>query len=76
MHEALAALIDHVLGPMALRRLEAEIDPRNTASARILRRLGFVQERLLRQRWFSKGELPDSEHYGSLREDWLARAIP
>jgi RimJ/RimL family protein N-acetyltransferase len=68
MHEALAALIDHVLGPMALRRLEAEIDPRNTASARILQRLGFVQEGLLRQRWFSKGELPDSALYGLLHK--------
>jgi [ribosomal protein S5]-alanine N-acetyltransferase len=74
MQEALTGLIDHAFGPIALRRLEAEINPRNTASARVLQRLGFVQESLLRQRWMSKGALADSGLYGLLREDWQAGA--
>jgi [ribosomal protein S5]-alanine N-acetyltransferase len=73
MREALTGLIDHAFGPMALRRLEAEIDPRNTASAALLQRLGFMQEGLLRQRWFTKGALSDSGLYGLLRDDWLSR---
>jgi RimJ/RimL family protein N-acetyltransferase len=68
MHEALTALIGHAFIHMALRRLEAEIDPRNVASARLLERLGFVQEGLLRQRWMTKGELTDSALYGLLRD--------
>jgi [ribosomal protein S5]-alanine N-acetyltransferase len=68
MREALTALIDHAFTHMALRRLEAEIDPRNTASAALLQRLGFVQEGLLRQRWLTKGELTDSALYGLLRD--------
>jgi [ribosomal protein S5]-alanine N-acetyltransferase len=71
MREALAALIDHAFTHMALRRLEAEIDPRNTASAALLQRLGFAQEGLLRQRWFTKGALSDSALYGLLRDDWV-----
>jgi [ribosomal protein S5]-alanine N-acetyltransferase len=69
MREALTALIDHVFTHMALRRLEAEIDPRNVASARLLERLGFAHEGLLRQRWSTKGELSDSALYALLQDD-------
>jgi RimJ/RimL family protein N-acetyltransferase len=72
MREALTALIDHAFTHMALRRLEAEINPRNVASAQLVQCLGFVQEGLLRQRWFTKGALSDSALYGLLREDWAA----
>jgi RimJ/RimL family protein N-acetyltransferase len=64
MHEALSALI------MGLRRLEAEVDPRNAASGRVLRRLGFTREGLLRQRWVAKGEACDVEVHGLLRHEW------
>lgn len=67
MVEAMRGFVDHAFGTLALRRLEAEIDPRNLASARLLERLGFVREGLLRQRWVSKGELSDSALYGLLR---------
>jgi RimJ/RimL family protein N-acetyltransferase len=72
MHEALTALIDHGFGALALNRIEADIDPRNQASARTLRRLGFVQEGLLRERWIVAGEVSDSALWGLLRRDWLA----
>jgi len=72
MHEALAALIDAAFGAMSLRRLEAEVDPRNTASGRLLQRLGFRREGLLRERWVTKGAPADVEVYGLLRDEWLA----
>jgi ribosomal-protein-alanine N-acetyltransferase len=75
MQEALAALIDCAFGSMALRRLEAEVDPRNVSSARLLQRLGFTREGLLRQRWVDKGETKDVEVYGLLRHEWPG-AIP
>jgi RimJ/RimL family protein N-acetyltransferase len=71
MAEALRALIDHAFGPLGLNRLEADIDPRNTASARVLRRFGFKPEGLLRERWIVNGEPSDSEMYGLLRREWL-----
>jgi RimJ/RimL family protein N-acetyltransferase len=73
MGEALPALIAHAFGAMDLNRLEADIDPRNSASARVLERLGFRQEGLLRERWIVNGEASDSAFYGLLREDWQAR---
>jgi RimJ/RimL family protein N-acetyltransferase len=72
MAEAAAALIEFAFGTVGLRRLEAEIDPRNEASARLLERVGFVKEGHLRQRWDSKGEISDSGLYGLLRSDWAA----
>ncbi|MNI74259.1 hypothetical protein D3C73_1303330 [compost metagenome] len=49
--------------------MEAEIDPRNEASAHVLERLGFHREGLLRQRWRIRGELADSAVYGLLADD-------
>jgi RimJ/RimL family protein N-acetyltransferase len=72
MTEALTALIDTAFDAMGLRRLEAEVNPGNASSGRLLRRLGFVREGLLRQRWVSRGGVPyDVEAYGLLRDDWI-----
>ncbi|MDT7836028.1 GNAT family N-acetyltransferase [Aquabacterium sp. OR-4] len=77
MREALALLIGHGFDDFGLRRIEADIDPRNTPSARTLEALGFQREGLLRERWCVAGEVSDSALYGLLRRDWLARsALP
>jgi RimJ/RimL family protein N-acetyltransferase len=73
MHEALSALVAMAFGDWGLRRLEADIDPRNTASARALERLGFREEGLLRERWVVNGEVSDSGLYGLLAAEWRAR---
>lgn len=69
MHEALLALVDHAFGALQLHRLEADIDPRNLASARSLERLGFKREGLLRERWIVDGEVSDSALYGLLASE-------
>ena len=73
MHEALVELLRFTFTDLALNRIEADIDPRNTASARSLERLGFCREGLLRQRWIVDGEVSDSALYGLLHGDWLAQ---
>jgi [ribosomal protein S5]-alanine N-acetyltransferase len=73
MQEALTALLDHGFGALALNRVEADIDPRNAPSGRILERLGFVREGLMRERWIVAGETSDTAFYGLLRRDWMAR---
>ncbi|MDO9353805.1 MAG: GNAT family protein, partial [Solirubrobacteraceae bacterium] len=72
MHEALQALVAHAFEALQLHRLEADIDPRNAASARSLERLGFVREGLLRERWIVDGEVSDSALYGLLAPEWRA----
>jgi len=70
MHEALQRLLAYAFGELNLYRLEADIDPRNDASARTLRRLGFVKEGVLRERWIVADVTSDSEVYGLLRTEW------
>jgi RimJ/RimL family protein N-acetyltransferase len=70
MGEALQALVGHAFGRLGVRRLEAEVDPRNGPSLRLLERLGFVREGLLRQRWVNKGVPIDVAAYGLLRDEW------
>ena len=70
MHEALCALVAYAFGPLGLRRLEADIDPRNERSGKALERLGFRPEGLLRERWSVAGEVSDSALFGLLAREW------
>ena len=70
MHEALSRLVAYAFDDLDLVRLEADIDPRNDASARALERLGFVKEGFLRERWIVSGVASDSALYGLLRREW------
>lgn len=65
--EALRLALAHAFDALQLRRIEADADPRNAASCRLLERLGFRREGLLRERWLVDGELQDSAIYGLLR---------
>ena len=71
--EAMHSLIDHAFGVMHLHRLEADIDPRNEASAKSLERLGFNREGHLRERWIVDGEVSDSAVYGLLAREWASK---
>ena len=68
--EALRALLDYAFGGLDLQRIEADVDPRNTASIRTLERLGFQKEGYLRERWRVGGEVQDALFYGLLRREW------
>lgn len=68
--EAMRAVLSHAFGELDLRRLEADIEPANTASQRVLERLGFVEEGYLRERWEVDGVVSDSRLFGLLRREW------
>lgn len=70
--EALRTVLEHAFGPLGLERIEADVDPRNEASWRLLEKLGFRREGLLRNRWRVDGEVCDSFLYGLLREEYPA----
>jgi RimJ/RimL family protein N-acetyltransferase len=67
MREALTELLGAAFGSMGLRRIEAEVSTRNAASAKLVARLGFTKEGLLRKRWVVKGHAEDFELFGLLR---------
>lgn len=70
MAEAMQSFLRFAFTQLDLRRLEAELDPANRDSAKLLNRLGFIREGLLRQRWCQNGEISDSAIYGLLRHEW------
>jgi RimJ/RimL family protein N-acetyltransferase len=72
--EATRLAVQHAFGAMALHRLEADVDPRNAPSLRLLDRLGFTHEGTLRERWHVAGETQDSAIYGLLARDYAAAA--
>ncbi len=74
MREALRAAIDQAFGPLQLRRLEADVNPANQSSQRILQALGFAREGRLRQRWMHQGTPQDALIYGLLADDWKSSA--
>ena len=68
--EALTVLLDHAFSSLGLRRIEADVDPRNQGSLNTLEALGFRREGYLRQRWRVAGEIQDSVLMGLLASDW------
>jgi ribosomal-protein-alanine N-acetyltransferase len=68
--EAVRALLGWGFGTLNLHRVEADIDPANTASAALLTRLGFQVEGRLRERWIVDGVVSDSAMYGLLAREW------
>ena len=73
--EAVQAVLQHAFDGLGLRRIEADIDPRNAASCRLVERLGFTREGLLRERWCVAGEVSDSAIYGLLAAEWRRRDL-
>jgi ribosomal-protein-alanine N-acetyltransferase len=55
---------------MSVRRIEAQVNPDNVASNRLLRSVGFELEGTHRKRWVAKGVAYDTHFYGLLAEDW------
>lgn len=53
-----------------LRKIRAHTDARNAGSIRVLQKLGFSREGVLRSNQYVKGEFVDEAIYGLLREDW------
>jgi [ribosomal protein S5]-alanine N-acetyltransferase len=68
--EAAGAVLRWAFDTLDLNRVQAETDTRNTASARVLEKLGFVREGTLREDCIVNGEVSDSWVYGLIKREW------
>lgn len=68
--EAVPLVVGFCFRELGLRRLEAEVDPENTASRKLLTRTGFLEEGFARERWEFNGTLSDSVCYGMLAREF------
>lgn len=73
MSEGLALILDRAFEELGLHRLEANIQPLNTASIALVKRAGFVYEGTSRRYLQVDGVWRDHEHWAMLVDDWHAR---
>ncbi|GAT71185.1 GNAT family N-acetyltransferase [Planomonospora sp. ID91781] len=72
--EAARALLELAFDGLDLHRVAARLDGRNTASARVLERLGMRREAHLVENEWVKGEWTDELVYAILQRDWRRTA--
>ena len=68
--ETVRALLDLAFGELGARRVVARVDERNTASRRLLERLGARLEAHLVENEWLKGELTSETDYAVLAREW------
>jgi len=71
MVRALQRLLDDLFGRTALERVEARCAVDNTASQRVLEKVGFRREGLLRSYFRLHGRRVDNYLYAMLKVEWL-----
>jgi [ribosomal protein S5]-alanine N-acetyltransferase len=71
MFEALSAVLTFGFGVLSLNRVQAIVHPENEASSRLLVKLGFRLEGILRAYYFNQGEYYDHNLFSLLRQDWV-----
>lgn len=70
MTEALRAVLKHGFETMGLNRVQAIIDSENARSMKLVQRLGFKKEGVLRQRSYFNGQFRDDVCFSLLKEEW------
>jgi RimJ/RimL family protein N-acetyltransferase len=72
--EAAARMIRLCFETLGSRRVHAQLDPRNTASVALCKRLGMRQEAHFVEDVLLKGEWADTGVYALLEREWLVQA--
>jgi [ribosomal protein S5]-alanine N-acetyltransferase len=70
MSEGMGLVIDHAFNRLGLHRVEANIQPENSASTNLVDRLGFIKEGFSRRYLQINGEWRDHERWALTVEDW------
>lgn len=68
--EAVRLFVDKVFAETKLRRLVAHVAEENTSSCRLLERVGFKKEGLLREHYLINNYPHNEVVYGLLRSEW------
>jgi RimJ/RimL family protein N-acetyltransferase len=68
--ETMQKMIDFAFNKMNLYRLEAEVLEFNKASIKLVEKLGFQKEGVLRSAKYSRGKYWDIYRYGLLKNEW------
>ena len=69
--EALTAMVNYLFVALKKHRVVASIDPRNTASIRLIERLGFRKEAHFKESYYLRGNWVDDIIYAKLKTEWV-----
>ena len=69
MTEALNKMIDFAFNDLKLHSIEANVNPNNNSSIKLLKRCGFRKEAHYRENYLFNGEFIDSIIYSLLESD-------
>lgn len=75
MKEVASCIIQFGFEQMKLNKIEAKIEPDNQASIRLVEKLGFVQEGLLRQHEYEHGAYVDLAIFALLQSEYTAEIL-
>ncbi len=68
--EAVRAAVSHLFDSLKKHRITASLDPRNTASIKLLEQLGFRREGCFVKSYYNQGVWEDDLVYAVLGEEW------
>jgi len=71
MQETLGKIIHFAFMSMDINKIEAKVEPENKASVRLLGKLNFCQEGVLRQHEFEKGKYVDLVLFSILKSEYI-----
>ena len=71
--EAVGAVVERGFAVHNLQRIQADVDPRNKASMKLLERLGFAETHRQARTWLVGEEWCDSVYFALTREQWDQR---
>lgn len=71
MTEALRAMIRYGFRHLELHRIEAQVEPPNEASKAVLRRIGFKEEGVARERGYWRGGFHDLTQFGLIEREFV-----
>lgn len=74
--EALQAVLSYLFVQMKKHRVTASVDPRNTASIRVLEKLKFRKEAHFIESYYMDGEWADDALYALLSKEWKPVDLP
>ena len=69
-YEAVNILVDYLFLSKNIVRVQAHTDVRNVTSQKVLEKVGFRKEGIVRKSLFIRGEWRDTLLYSILREEW------
>ncbi len=68
-------MVDYLFLSKSIVRVQAETNPENISSIRVLEKAGFTFEGVRRKVFFSQGKYNDGAMYSILRDEWKPRVL-